>query len=309
MKNKKLVIVVAVAALIAGFMFIKGSNVFKPRAAKKIVTAGQVLPVKAPVKKAISKDMGGLTVKVQGSNKMDMNLKISTYRVMDKKSSVYAASSVSSRMQELSPGLYDIQIETTPPMIYKGIQVSMGKETIEDLGTVTGAINVKLLNAKKKDAFLPFKVLYQKSAAVSASGTTNKAVELLPGKYDLDIGTLPRQTKKDVVVTAGREALIDFGFVMGTLTVSAVDENNKAVRLNARIKKADTGEVVTSIATNRPVEILKGAYIVELLSSPIQTKKDIIIEAGSELAAEFIVKVPAPMPAKVQVPVKAVVKK
>ncbi|MFA6141721.1 MAG: hypothetical protein WC738_00300 [Candidatus Omnitrophota bacterium] len=290
MKNKRLVIAVAVVALIAVVIFIKGSNVCKARAKK--VVALQAASAKTPAKKAISKDMGGLTVKIQGANKKTMNLRIVAYKVTDKKSSIYAASLVPNNMQELLPGVYDIQIDTIPSMIYKSVQVSVGKETIEDLGVVTGTINVKLLNSKKKDAFLPLRILYHKSVVMVSPGVTNRAIELLPGKYDLDIGTLPRQTKKGVDVVAGKEAVIDLGLAMGTLTVKALDENNKESRTNYRVKKQDTNEVVLSGGTNRPVEVLKGVYDIELLSSPTQAKKGVVIDAGEESVAEFIVKAP-----------------
>lgn len=301
MKNKKLIIGLVAAVVILGIIFIKNPNTLKGKAGKAVppVKAEQA-KTKAVAKKAFSKDMGGLTVKITNINKRDMYLGISAYRSTDRRSSVYAAAFSSNRMQELLPGDYDIQIQTIPPMLYKGITVSKGKETVEELGTVTGAVNVKLFNSKKKDAYVPVRILSQKSGTIVASGTTNRPIQLLSGMYDVDIGTMPRQLKKDMKVEAGKEVSVDLGYSMGAIVIKAVDENNKGVRLNARIKKADTGEAISSIVTNRPVEILKGAYIVELLSSPVQTKKDVVIEAGSESTVEFTVQAPA----KVQAPVK-----
>lgn len=305
MKNKKLIIGLVVAVAVLGIVFIKKPNISKGQMKKQAIPAkaGQA-PSKAPAKKTFSKDMGGLTVKITDINKKDMNLGVNAYRSVDKRSDVYAASFSSNRMQELIPGTYDIQIQTTPPMLYKGIEVSKGKETIEELGTIMGAVNVKLFNSKKKDAYIPVRVLHQKSGAAVVSGTTNKPVQLLPGIYDMEIGTTPRQLKKDLKIEAGRETLVDLGLSMGALIIKAVDENGKETRLSARIKKADTGEAVTNIVTNRPAEILKGAYIVELLSSPVQIKKDVAVEAGSESAVEFTVQAPP-----VRVPAKATPKK
>jgi len=211
-------------------------------------------------------------------------------------------------MQELLPGTYDIQIQTIPPIFYKGITVSKGKETVEDLGAIVGALNVKLINSKKKDANIPVRILFQKSGMTVASGTTNRPIQLLPGIYDVEISIVPRQLKKDIKVEAGKEVSVDLGYSMGSIVIKAVDENNKEARLNARIKKADTGEVVASIVTNKPVEVFKGTYIVELASSPVQTKKDVVVEAGSESAVEFTVQAP-PMPVRVQAPQKTTVKK
>jgi len=308
-KNKKLIIGLAAAVVILGIIFIKNPNIFKGKAKKAVppVKAEQS-KAKAASQKTFSKDMGGLTVKITDINKKDMYLGISAYRSTDRRSGVYAAAFSSNRMQELLPGDYDIQIQTTPQMLYKGIAVSKSKETVEDLGAVTGALNVKLLNYKKKEANVPLRIQYQKSAVTVASGTTNRPIYLLSGMYDMEIGTAPRQSKKDVKVEAGKETVIDLGAQMGAVVIRAVDENNKEVRLNARIKRTDTGEVVASIVTNRPVEILKGAYIVELLSSPVQTKKDVAVEAGSESAVEFTVQAP-PAPVRVQGPQKTTVKK
>ncbi|MDP3804223.1 MAG: hypothetical protein Q8Q87_01580 [Candidatus Omnitrophota bacterium] len=302
MKNKKLIIGLVIAVVILGIIFIKNPNTLKGPAKKAALPVkAEQAKAKAAVKKTFSKEMGGLTVKIADINKKDMYLGLSAYRSTDRRSSVHAATFSSNRMQELLPGDYDIQIQTIPPMLYKGITVSKDKETIEELGALTGAVNVKLFNSKKKDAYIPVKILAQKSGMTVASGATNRPIQVLSGMYDVEIGVMPRQLKKDMKVEAGKVALVDLGYSMGAVIIKAADENNKEVRLSARIKKADTGEVAASIVTNRPVEILKGTYIVELLSAPVQTKKDVVIEAGSEAIVEFIVQAPL-APAKVQAP-------
>lgn len=310
MKKKKLIIgIVVVAAVVLGVILIKNSNALKGKAKKAdLKTKSSQAAPKAIAKKALSKDMGGLTVKITDTSKKDLNLGIMAYKSLDKRSSVFSAAFSSNRMQELAPGTYDIQIQTTPPMLYKGIAVAKGREAVEELGAITGSLNIKLLNYKNKEASVPLNVQYQKSAVAVASGTTNRPVQLAPGIYDINIGTAPRQLKKDVKVESGKESVIDLGAQTGAIVIKAVDENNKEVRLNARIKKADTGEVVATTAANRPAEVLKGVYNVELLSSPMQTKKDIAVEVGSESAVEFTVQTP-PAPVKVQAPQKTNVKK
>ncbi|MFH0763653.1 MAG: hypothetical protein V1927_01460 [Candidatus Omnitrophota bacterium] len=295
MKNKKLIIGLAVAAVILGIIVVKSPNVLKGKAKKAALPARAEqakAKTSAAARKAFSKDMGGLTVKIAGINKKDMYAGVTAYRSTDKRSSVYAATFNSNRMQELLPGTYDIQIQTIPPILYKGITVSNGKETVEDLGVLAGTLNVKLLNSKKKEAYVIFKVMCKKSGITAASGATNRAIELIPGTYDIDVGTMPREFKKDVKVEAGKETVVDLGYPMGAMVIKAADENNKEIRLNVRIKKADTNEAVASTITNRPIEILKGVYTVELLSSPVQTKKDVVVEAGSESAVEFTVQAP-----------------
>lgn len=318
MKNKYIVIVAVVVALILGIGLIKNSGIFKARAKKTTVLSSKVQAqtakapaqaAKEPAKKTFSKDMGGLTVNVKDVNKKDLNLRISAYKAADRDRSVYAAAFTANRMQELSPGAYDIQLETIPPMLCKGIEVSRDKETVKDLGAMMSAVNIKLLKGEKKDASVSVRIMKQGSRTAITSGATNRPIQLLPGTYDVEINTVPRQLKKDVKAEAGKEALIDLGDPMGALVVKAVDENNKETRLGARIKKADTGEEVAGITTNRPIDILKGVYTIELLSSPAQTKKDVTIEAGSESTVEFTVEAPRSAPARVPPPAKAPVKK
>lgn len=308
MKNKKLIIAaVVVAVVILGVILIRNNNILKGKAKKAVLqtNSSQTAP-KAVAKKTFSKDMGGLTVKITDISKKDLNLGITAYKSADRRSSVYAAAFNSNRMQELTPSTYDIQIQSTPPMFYKGIAVAKGRETVEDLGALTGVLNIKLLNYKKKEANVPLRIQYQGSALTVASGSTNRPIQLVSGTYDIEIGTAPRQLKKDVKIESGKETLIDLGDQIGAIVIKTVDENNKEVRLNARIKKTDTGEVVASSATNRPTEVLKGIYNVELLSSPAQIKKDVAVEAGSESTVEFTVQAP---PAKVQASQKITVKK
>ena len=295
MKNKNLIVGLVVAAIVViGILFVarpftaksgtkKSVSAMKAQAAKPIV----------PIKRTFAKDMGGLTIKVLDSKNRDMVLRVMAFKSIDSRSSIYAASFTSNIMQELAPGNYDIEIDTLPQMIHKGISVSKGKETVQNLGHLTGSINVKALNAKKKDASFPVRILYAKSNITAVSTSTNRTIEIVPGIYDIEIAALPVQLKKDIRIDAGKEAALDIGCVTGTLIVKTLDENKKEVRFAARIKKAGTGEIVTSATSNRPLEILQGTYDVEVLSSPVQARKDIKINPGEEMSLEFLVQAPA----------------
>lgn len=309
MKNKNLIIaLVAIVAVIGIVLFTRPFAAKKPT--KKTVPAPMAKMEKKAAqiqaKKAVSKDKGGLTVRIVDSKKKEIPLKIRAFRTIDAKSSVYAYALTANRMQEVLPGTYDIEIDTVPQTIHKNISVVKGKENVADLGSITGSINIKALNAKKTAANYPIKILYPKSRDMAAATASNKPLEIIPGIYDAEIGTLPVQSRKDIKVEVGKEAVLDLGCTIGTLLVKALDENKKEVRLNFRVTMAENNELITSTATNRPVEILQGTYNVEISSTPKQDKKDVKVNAGEDTVIEFLVQAPPappkPAPAKTAQP-------
>ena len=303
MKNKNIVIGIIVAvAVVCVAILIKSpasKGVLKsaamPASAKTSAKSPAKAPAKEPAKKVFSKDMGGLTVKMLNSKSREISARVRAFRVVDEKSSVYAASLSANKMQELTDGSYDIEIDTVPQKLYKNIRVHSGKETIEDIGA-TGAINIKAINSSKKDAVYPVKVMPARSNASLITGTTNKPVEIIPGVYDIEIGTVPAQFKKDVKVEAGKETIIDLGCATGSLSVKASDENKKEVRLGIRVRKAGSNETIISWTTNRSIEIMEGVYDIDVLSNPVQSRKDVKVNKGEEAAVEFTVSMP-PVPA------------
>ena len=190
------------------------------------------------------------------------------------------------------PGTYDVEIDTVPQKIFKNIKVNEGKETTENLGCVTGSLTIRTVNAKKAPAYYPLRVLYGKTNEMVTAFMTNKTLEIVPGVYDIEIGTSPRQYKKDVKVESGKETLEDLGCLTGTLIVKTVNEDKKDVRCGVRVIRPDTNEVVSSGTSNKPIELSKGKYNIEVLSSPKQNKKDVAINAGEEAAIEFTVTLP-----------------
>lgn len=300
MKNKAVVAGVVVAVVVLAIIFIKHPFTHG-KAANKAVQAAKAekgKPAAAlPVKKTFAKGMGALTVKVKGSNDKPQNLKIRAFSAGNKNSSVFVAAFATERMQELFPGNYDLEIETTPAQIYKNVYVSEGKETVQDLGAATGSINIKALNSKNKDASIPAKIMRQRSKLMVAAVTTNKPFEIVPGVYDIDIETLPRQTKNDVRIEGGKETALDLGVVSGALLVKALDENGKEARANIRVKNPVSNVVVASSVTNKSLEIGPGEYDVEILSSPFQTKKGVKITTGEETSIGILVQTPPPQSA------------
>lgn len=288
MRNKKLIIGIIVTVAFIGFIMVIKAMVSSAKG-KKVVATTQAKPAlkKALAKKLISKGKGALTVKILNHKNAEIPMRIKMFKVADSKSSVYAASTAGSRMQELLPGTYDIEVDTVPQKIFKNLKVNEGKETVENLGCVTGSLIVKTVNAKKAPAYYPLRILYGKTNEMVTASMTNKAVEIVPAIYDIEIGTSPRLYKKDVRIEAGKEVMVDLGCLTGTLVVKTMDENKNDVRCTVRVTKADTGEIVSSAASNKPIELGKGKYNIDVLSSPKQNKKDVVVNTGEELTIEF----------------------
>jgi hypothetical protein len=298
MRNKKLVIGIIVIFVFIGFIVAakamlpkgKGSKA-QPQAAQTKKSSGKI-----PAKKAISKGKGALTVKILNYKNTEVPVKVKTFKAADSRSSVYAASTAGGRTQELLPGTYDIEVDTVPQKIFKNIKVSEGKETLENLGCITGSLVVKTINAKKALAYYPLRILYGRTNEMVTASMTNRPLEIVPGIYDIEIGTSPRQYRKDVKVEAGKEVVVDLGCLTGILIVKTIDENKKDVRCGMRITRSDTNEVVSSAASNKPVELGKGKYNIDVMTSPRQSKKDVTVNTAEEAIVEFIVAVPPPAP-------------
>ena len=302
MKNKNLVIaVVALIAIIAGVVFLSKSSAPKKSAPAPVTVAAAAKPaVKSPALKAISKDMGALTVRVMGPKNKELSLRVRAFKAIDGRSGVYVTGLTTGRMQELLPGDYDLEIDAVPQILYKGVRVTRGRETVEDIGRLTGSLEVKMVNSKNKIAYYPVRVLHAGTNTMVANITTNKPVQLVKGVYDLEIGTLPKQIQKNAAIDPDKDVVLDLGPTVGSLAVIVVDGDKKEARYPTRVRRSDTGDVITSGVSNRSIELLQGVYDIEVLANPIQIKKGVKVEAGAEAGAEFLVQAPVKPAAKAQ---------
>ena len=316
MKTKDLIIAVVVAVVVlAGALLL-----IKPSASKKGVIATKAVvtqkDMKAAAKAAVlpktfSKDMGGLTIKMVNANNKAVALRGRVFKSLDQKSSVYVSPITSDRMQELLPGIYDVELDTVPQKIYKGISVSSGKETVENIGCITGTLSVKVMSSKNKMTYYPVKIFYPKANNVIANASANRPLEILAGTYDVEIGVAPKMVETAVSIEAGKEKVIDLGAVMGSLVVKIVDENKvekKGARQPVKIKRSDTNELIAGSSANRPVDIRQGVYTVDIGTTPMQTKKDVKVTGGEETVIEIVLQTPAvPVTASAASQVPAVV--
>ncbi len=309
MLNKKVVIGVVVLIAFIGLIIVTKAvfSKSKVKGKKAAVTAAQAKKVsaKTPAKKVISKGKGALVVKILNSKKVGVPVRIRAFKSVDRNSSVYMASFVAGRTQELTPGEYDIEVDLLPQRLYKGIKVSEGKETVKDLGCLTGALYIKTLNSKKASAPYPVRVLYTKSGEMVMAFMTNKSMDVAPGIYDIEIGTSPRMYKNNVKVEAGKENTMDLGCVTGSVTVKVKTEEGKDVRQSVRFMKAGTKELASSSLSNRPVELIAGKYDIDIMSNPKQSKKDVSVNTGEESVVEFTIMAPVVPQVKRAAPIAA----
>ena len=290
MKKKSIItigVILAVAAAAAILVMDKATS-GKPVKKTMPKVLGAMRPTPAPAKKAIPKDKGLVTVRIVDSKKKEMYFRIRAFRSIDSRSSIYESSFVANKAQELEPGNYDIEIDSIPQKLYKNIAVTRGREKVEDLGSITGSINIKALDARRKDARYSINMHYPKSNIIVMAGTTNKSLEILPGTYDIEVATSPRQWNRNVLVSAGKETVIDLGCTTGVLIVKTADAEKKDTRYMVRIMKSENNEQAAFTVSNKPIEIVQGTYNVEVQSAPAQVHKDIKVASGEETVTEFL---------------------
>lgn len=266
----------------------KGPAPKAPGAAKGGASAAPL-----PAKRVFGKGVGALTVKIVTSKGAPVPVRMKAFKSFDQRSSVFQALIPSNISQELPAGTYDLEIESVPQRLVKGVVVPAGKDTVLDLGCLTGSLVVKAISPANKPASYAVKAMVPGTRTVTAATQANKALEIGPGVYDIEIGTVPAILKKDVRVDAGKEQAIDIGMVAGTLVIKAQDEAGKEQRSPYRLRKAGMNDVVATGVSNRPIDVCAGAYDVEVISAPPQSKKGVVIVAGKETVESFTVTAPA----------------
>lgn len=298
MKSKYLIIGLAMAAiLIAGGFILKLSLPGKP-AIKAALSdkSAQTSAKTAVVKKTFSEGMGGLTIRVLNAGNKPSALRAKAFRSVDSRSAIYAGPLVSNKTREFAPGSYDVELDTVPQKIYKGIRISAGRETVEDLGCVTGTLNVKIMNAKNKAASYPISVYHPKTSNMIIATMANRPLELLAGTYDIEIGVLPKVIETAVTVEPGKEKTLNLGIMIGALIVKAVDEKGvekRDARQSVKIKKTGTNELIINTRVNKPVEIKQGTYDIEIDTSPSQINKNVKVKAGENTVVEATIHAPS----------------
>ncbi|MCX6353073.1 MAG: VWA domain-containing protein [Bacteroidetes bacterium] len=103
---------------------------------------------------------------------------------------------------------YDLQINTTPPINKKGVEVKRGEHNIIEVDAPQGSLQ---LNHKTWDKFQWVQCLVRKAggAEVIFVQDVNSTHKYLQGSYDLEVLTLPRVKMKGVRITGSQELPIN----------------------------------------------------------------------------------------------------
>ena len=92
------------------------------------------------------------------------------------------------------------------------VTIEAGNEKVLDLGVITGAISVKVVDENKVEIKGVHQSLQIKKADTNellSSTRANKPVEIRAGTYTVEIGTVPPQINKDVKVNPGAEVVLE----------------------------------------------------------------------------------------------------
>jgi hypothetical protein len=306
MKNRPIKLLLVMVFAVTS-CFVSGCGGKKGEPAKKAEAPARAgaPQMRAEAKKVFRNGMGGLMIKLAGAYGSDKMQRVRVFKANGPRSSSYVRTFSTNRTQEMLPGVYDIELDTMPPVIYKGVNVTKEKETIEDIGCITGNVTVKAVSVSKKPLLFPVRLFYPDSGMIAAVANVNRTFEVLSGTYDIEIVTAPVQLRKAFVVESGKDNEIDLGMITGILIIRVVDENGVPANYPIRIKKAGTSEFAGSSMTNRPAELVAGVYDIDILTRPVQTQKGVSITVGKETVIDVIIPVPAKPAAP---PAKSVVK-
>ncbi|MBP7056189.1 MAG: hypothetical protein KBB52_05000 [Candidatus Omnitrophica bacterium] len=163
---------------------------------------------------------GSIIVKAVNSQKKSASYPV---RIMQTGTKVSAGNFIANRPFEIAPGVYDIEIGMVPPMMKKGVRVDTGKESVIDIGAVTGDLIVKCLDENKKEQRVSLRIKKSGANDVVASTSANRPIEITEGVYDIEVASNPPQTSKGVSVKAGAATQIEI-----TVPASAASTQTKA---------------------------------------------------------------------------------
>ncbi len=154
---------------------------------------------------------------------------------------------------------------------------SPGLKTVFTTGK--GALTVRLFNTQGKESFQNIRAFRSEGGRSSLFMVTlqsNKAKELVPGTYDIEIASIPPKIYKGITVYKGREVIENVGPI-GIINVKALDARNKSAYYPMNIIYPDTDIVIATLTTNRPIEIMPSTYDIAIETLPKQVKKSVKI--------------------------------
>jgi len=151
--------------------------------------------------------LGSINVKALNYQKRDASFPV---RIFNPKSNIPLVTMAANRSIDLVRGTYDIDIGTAPVQRKNGVLVESGKESVIDIGCVTGKLLVKAIDENKKELKYQLRVKKSGTNEFVASGVSGRAIEIMSGVYDVDILSNPAQSRKGVEIKPGEETAAEF---------------------------------------------------------------------------------------------------
>lgn len=150
---------------------------------------------------------GALTIKALKANNKEG---LYNFKILDRQSGFVMGAGVTNKTVETLPGSYDIEIGGTVSQVKKGVNIEAGKDTVIDLGVLTGSIVAKAKDADGKEIRYTVNIKVSGSSQSVATGATGVDIEVAPGTYDIELMSSPKQTIKNIKVSAGEVKGVDF---------------------------------------------------------------------------------------------------
>ena len=147
-----------------------------------------------------------------------------------------------------------------------------------------GGLTAKVLNYKgaglelKGSAFI---AMDPRSSVHKAEITSNIMQELPAGTYDIVMNTVPRMIYKNIIVSEGKETIKDIES-MGAITVKMLNSKKLPAAYPVRVFSGKVGSALVLGSTNRPIDIMSGAYEIEIGGIPPFPRKMIKVFSGKE---------------------------
>ncbi|HPM42336.1 MAG TPA: hypothetical protein PLV52_00675 [Candidatus Omnitrophota bacterium] len=163
---------------------------------------------------------GSIVVKAVNSQKKAASYPV---RIMQTGTKISAGNSIANRSFEVAPGVYDIEIGTVPSITKRGVRIDAGKESVVEIGAVTGDLIVKCLDENKKEQRVTVRIKKSGANDVVASTSANRPIEITEGLYDVEVASNPPQTSNRVSVKAGAATQIEI-----TVPASAASTQTRA---------------------------------------------------------------------------------
>ena len=145
------------------------------------------------------------TLKNSSNEKVNFRLLKFPYKVLEDVSRQF-------QIEEQPSAAADINTLISSAGFYfnEDVKVEAGKEGIVDLGCITGTLIIKATDENGKDVRQTVRISKADNNEMVSSSLANRPIELAGGKYNIEVLSTPRQSKKDVSVKAGEESSVEF---------------------------------------------------------------------------------------------------